>query len=332
MTYNVQDLFLRTAFPIDPEHLATLSDSHWALLAEPDRELKPLSKLKAIAQVIRNEHPDCVCLSEVGGAAALENFNDHFLAGEYLPFITPGSSGRGIENAFLLKRSLPVTATIASHREWPVSFKYLHEEDREAYAVTALIAEHYDLGHPAERRLSRDIPVLHLRDAQGRCFLSVVTVHLKSGYDPLGIDPGGQKQRAAEVEALIGIYAKVRAERGPEHPVVVAGDFNGNASRDETAPEFLPIYAETDLEDALYLAGVPRYERHTHLTFFGRKAAARQLDYVFLSKALHGRVVPAGTYVHRYAEGGGELVEPFSLRDRALLPSDHYPVVCTLEV
>lgn len=332
MTYNVQDLFLQTAYQIDPEHTETLSDSHWALLAEPDQELKPLSKLKAIARVIRDEDPDCVCLSEVGGASALNDFNQIFLAGDYLPFITPGSSQRGIENAFLLKKGLPMTASVVSHRDWPIAFKYLHEEDPAAYAVTALIAEYHDLGHPEDRRLSRDMPVLHLYHRQGRCCLSVVAVHLKSGFDPHGFDPGGEKQRAAEVQALIAIYARLRQERGAEHPVVVAGDFNGNASREGTAPEFLPIYAETDLEDALYLAGLPRYERLTHVTFFGRKTTARQLDYVLLSKSLHGRIVPGGSYVHRYAEGGNALMEPFSFRDRDLLPSDHYPVLCTLDL
>ena len=332
MAYNVQDLFLQTAYRIDPAHTESLSDSHWALLAEPDQELKPLSKLKAIARVIRDEDPDCVCLSEVGGASALNDLNQIFLAGDYLPFSTRCSSQRGIENAFLLKKGLSMTASVVSHRDWPIAFKYLHEEDPAAYAVTALIAEYHDLGDPRDRRLARDMPVLHLYDRQGKCRLSVLAVHLKSGFDPHGFDPGGTKQRAAEVQALIAICDGICQEHGAEHPVAVAGDFNGNASRDGTAPEFLPIYAETDLEDALHLAGLPRHERLTHVTFFGRKTTARQLDYLFLSSSLHGRLVAGSAYVHRYAEGGNPLMEPFSFRDRDLLPSDHYPVVCTLDL
>tara|TARA_R100000306_G_scaffold54193_2_gene51294 strand:- start:90382 stop:90612 length:231 start_codon:yes stop_codon:yes gene_type:complete len=63
------------------------------------------------------------------------------------------------------------------------------------------------------------------------------------------------------VKALIAIYQKLKAEKSDDHPVIVAGDFNGNASRDDTAAEFLPLYEATDLEDALFLAGRPRYER-----------------------------------------------------------------------
>lgn len=334
MTYNVQDLFLQTQFPLKPEYLQSLSDREWALLAEPDHELKPLSKLKAIAQIIAAEDPDCVCLCEVGGLAALRTFNEVFLAAAYTPFLAPGNSERGIESGFLLHKRLAMTANVVSHREWPVPFEYLHEEDKDAYAVTALVAENYDLGDPARRKLSRDIPVLELYDRQGADLLSLVLVHLKSGYDPLAVDPGGQRRRAAEVRALLEIYRKLRRDKGEAHPVVVTGDFNGNASRQDTWPEFLPLYQETDLEDALQLVGAPRHERHTHVTFYRGETAARQLDYVFLGKSLHRRVVPGEVYVHRYGcpEDEQEMMIPFSFRDRSLLPSDHYPLLCSFEL
>ena len=158
--------------------------------------------------------------------------------------------------------------------------------------------------------------------------------HLKSGYDPQGFDPGGQKRRAAEVKALIAIYQQLKAEQSNDHPVIVAGDLNGNALRDHTWVEFLPLYKATDLEDALFLAGIPRYERHTHMTFCGRTASAKQLDYIFLGLSLHQRLVPEETYVYRYVydEDGSEMLAPFSFRDRDLLPSDHYPVVCVVEL
>ncbi|WP_416398903.1 endonuclease/exonuclease/phosphatase family protein [Allohahella sp. A8] len=332
MTYNVQDLFLQPAFPIKPEYLHTLSDEHWAMLGEADQELKPLSKLKALAQIILREDPDCVCLCEVGGPTALSNFNEFFLSGAYVAYLIPGNSDRGIESGFLLKKSLPFTAELQTNRHWPVPFQYLHEEDPEAYAVTALMAEAFNLGASEKRRLSRDIPVLHLYDPQGTCILSVMLAHLKSGYDPQGFDPGGQKRRAAEVQALIAIYHKLKAEKSNDHPVIVAGDFNGNASRDDTWAEFQPLYEATDLEDALFLAGLPRYERHTHMTFYGRTASAKQLDYIFLSKSLHQRLIPEESYVYRYVydEDGSEMLAPFSFRDRDLLPSDHYPVVCVV--
>src|SRR5690606_14084139 len=221
LTYNVQDLFLQPAYPLKPDYLHELSDEHWALLGEADQVLKPLSKLKAIAEIIRREDADCVCLCEVGGLVALRNFAEHFLADAYSPYLVAGNSERGIENGFLLKKSLPFTATLTSHRDWPVHFKYLHEEDPEAYSVTALIAENFNLETPETRKLSRDMPVQALYDSQGRSLHSVMLVHLKSGFDPNGFAPRGQTRRAAEVRALVGISRSLRAEKGEDHPLIV---------------------------------------------------------------------------------------------------------------
>ncbi|MAM88852.1 MAG: hypothetical protein CME36_16230 [unclassified Hahellaceae] len=70
MTYNIQDLFLQPALPIKLEYLHTLCDEHWAMLGEADQALEPLSKLKALEQIILNEDPDSVSLCEVGGLTA----------------------------------------------------------------------------------------------------------------------------------------------------------------------------------------------------------------------------------------------------------------------
>ncbi|GAA3956361.1 hypothetical protein [Allohahella marinimesophila] len=65
-------------------------------------------------------------------------------------------------------------------------------------ALSPFMAEASNLCVSEQRRLARDIPVLHLYDPQSTCILSVMLAHLKSGYDPQGFDPGGQKRRAAE--------------------------------------------------------------------------------------------------------------------------------------
>ncbi len=56
-------------------------------------------------------------------------------------------------------------------------------------------------------------------------------VEAKSGFDPDGIDLKGQVRRRAELRALVEAHARLQSELGPLVPVVVAGDFNGNASR-----------------------------------------------------------------------------------------------------
>ena len=72
MTYNVQDLFLQTAFPIKPEYLLRLSDEHWAMLGEADQALKSVGQLEVLAHIILNDDR-IVCLYEVGSRSVLSN-------------------------------------------------------------------------------------------------------------------------------------------------------------------------------------------------------------------------------------------------------------------
>ena len=94
------------------------------------------------------------------------------------------------------------------------------------------------------------------------------------------------------------------------------------------------IYEKTDLDDALEVAGVEPLERISHITYYGAEGHASQYDYILLPKALHPRLLTAGTYVHRYryAEDAAVIQMPGSMRARWELPSDHYPVVCTLDL
>lgn len=333
LLFNVQDLFLRLAFPIGSADLEGLSEVEWAQLAPRDQPLKPLFKLRGLAAVVRAEQPDLIMVCEAGGLESLANFSRLFLADEYQALATPGISERGIDTGFLLRRGLRLAAQLLSHADEPVSFRYPHEVDPAGHEVTAAIASTLDLGLPESRRLSRDIPELRLFEAGAtQPSLVVLLAHLKSPLDYDGIDPGGAARRAGEVRTLLKIRDGVRQDLGEGVPIVLAGDFNGRAARPETAPEFAPIYQETDVVDVLELACREPHERITQITYFLDEGHATQLDYIFLPKALHGALDVAQTFVHRYrfAEGDGEVQLPGSLRDRRLLPSDHYPVVCVL--
>ena len=109
---------------------------------------------------------------------------------------------------------------------------------------------------------------------------------------------------------------------------------NGRAARLDTAPAFVPIYRETDLKDALDIAGRSLHDRVTHLTFAPGVTNASQLDYILIPRALHASVVTEETYVYRYCFDGewDEIDIPTSLKERSYLPSDHYPVVCVIDV
>ena len=338
MQFNLQDFFLRLGFPLDPHDLIGLNEAEWQLLGNGDVPNKPLAKLRAIARVIADEGPDVLLLAEVGGRQALVDFVRLFLDGAYDVFFESGNSNRGIESAYLVRRCLPVIAEIRSHRHMPVVFQYPHEADPVGLAPTAELAAALPLDPPGKRRLSRDIPELRLFHAVDgkrakQPFLAVLLAHLKSGYDPDGIDPGGAARRGGEAEALHRLLDATRQELAPV-PVIVAGDLNATAARRGTAEEMQWIYAATDLEDALEIAGTDPLDRISHITYYGAEGSASQYDYILLPKALHPRVQKALTYVHRfrYAEDAVVIQMPGSMRQRWELPSDHYPVVCTLDL
>ncbi len=331
LVFNAQDLFLALAHEPRPEDLGRLSDEEWQYFGQGPEKIKPLSKLHGIARMFAEEDPDLACLCEVGGVLALENLNRLFLGQRYHVFLQAGNSDRGIENGFLLKKGGAFDGELHSFKEWPVVFHYPHEIDAQTHAIAAAAAPYLDLGVPHQRRLSRDIPALYLRhDSTLR--MVVLLAHLKSGLDPHGLDPGGGVRRKAELEALVAIYRKLSDEL--KVPVLVGGDFNGKADRDGFTQEFEALYRETDLDDALRVAGRDAHERLTHFTFVKDKILTQQFDYLFLPRALQGRIVAEKTYVYRYRFGTaeGEIMLPFSFRDRNSLPSDHYPLVCVLDL
>ena len=331
LVFNVQDLFLDLAHEPRPEDLVKLTDDEWQYFGRGPEKIKPLSKLHGIARMFEEEDPDLVCLCEVGGLVALDNFNRLFLGSRYEVHLRAGNSDRGIENGFLLKKKTAFQAELHSHKEWPVVFQYPHEVDPHTHAIAAAAAPYLDVGTPQTRRLSRDIPALYLQKG-GQLKLVVLLAHLKSGLDPHGLDPGGTVRRKAELQALVDIYKKLSKEMGV--PVIVGGDFNGKADRLEFTQEFAALYAETDLDDALRVAGREPHERLTHFTFVKDKIMTQQFDYLFLPKALQGQIVAEKTYVYRYRFAGAEaeIMLPFSFRDRNSLPSDHYPLVCVLDL
>lgn len=326
MVYNTQDFFLHLAHEPRVAELAELSEAQWQLLATGSQPIKPKAKLEAIAQMLKDEAPDVIALCEIGGRLSLERFNRLFLGNRYHVFLNEAYSDRGIDTGFLLAKSSGWLAELETHKDWPLAFQYAHEQDPSAYPLAAAAAAYLDLGLPDDRRLSRDIAALHLRKPSCPSF-SLLMCHLKSGLDVNGIDPGGQVRRAAELKALLSIYKRVGEQR--KNPVLLAGDFNGNASREGTAKEFEPLYAETDLEDALYLAGRSKHERLTHFTYTRGQIETQQFDYLFVPKAFAPHLCKDKTQVYRYRfqDDRQEIELPFSFRDRNLLPSDHYPLV-----
>lgn len=335
MQLNAQDLFVRLAYPVGPRDLEGLSEARWQQLGETDLPLKPLGKLRALARLFDEVRPDVVCLNEVGGPESLEVVTRLFLDAAYQPYIVRGNDERGIDNGFLLRKDLGLEAELVSHRDWPVPFTYPFEDDPVAYFVTAELAKAADLGTPQSRKLSRDAPELRLsRPGAATPCLTLVSVHVKSMRDAEGVDPRGLTRRGAEIRAVTEIYQAIKAELGAAHPIVVAGDFNTNAGEVDTAPEARILYERTPLRDVLALTAREPYERITQLSYHRDDISATQLDYVFLSPELQPALDHARSMVYRYRfeEDAKEIELPLNYRERGALPSDHYPVICVVDV
>ncbi len=299
-----------------------LSEGLWQRLSSSIYSMKPLQKLKDLARAILEINADVLFLCEIGGRESLENFNKYFLNSEYSCYLIEGNSERNIDVGYLVRKKLAWNGDLLTNKNRLIHYIYPHEKQS---AETNYIAP--TTGH----KLSRDAAELRLfiQDRE-KPFLILLMTHLKSRLDPDGIDPGGFERRQAELGTLLKIHQELR-DQFPTVPQIVAGDFNGNASRNKTDSEFQQLYQLTELEDVLEIMAVPAEKRST---FFQVKAPhrvdARQLDYCFLTPELKSKLTSASVY--RYKDGNGwDLEYPEKIEEKQKFPSDHSPLVFEIE-
>jgi hypothetical protein len=257
-------------------------------------------------------------LCEVGGAESLQNFNELFLKGTYSPVLIEGNSDRNIDVGFLVRKNLGFYFDLLSNKNRPIHFWYANERDQTPKKNT--------------NKFSRDVAELRLfKNDREKPFLIVLHTHLKSRLDKDNLDPGGVERRRAELKALIEIYCEIEKTH-PETPILISGDFNGNASKTGTDEEFQDIYLKTAWEDALELAQIPPTERATFYQVRNNsKADGRQIDYCFLSPTSLPYFNKQSCRVLRYKdEYGLELGIPNSMDAKDALPADHYPIAFEL--
>ncbi len=311
--FNAENLFLLFEQEIPPHYLK-LNEAQWQKLSNPNCENKPLAKCIEIAQLIRANTPDIMMLCEVGGLESLKNFNRLFLEDQYYIALLEGNSDRHIDVGFLIKKQTDYYFDISTNKNRPL------------LPTTALA--------PASAQFfSRDCAELRLfKKNKDEPFLAILLTHLKSRLDPEKIDPGGTERRSAELRTTIQIYKELRQQH-PGLSILLCGDMNGYAGRQNTDAEFLPLYQETDLEDILELANVTIDKRST---FYQIKNSARvegkQIDYCFISGNLKNNLLKDSIEVYRFKDQFGFAIdEPKTLFDKSKLPSDHYPLFFTLE-
>jgi len=303
-SYNVLNLFENVGKhvpdPDNPGRLKKISD------ARPKEDWS----LREQGKVILENDLDIVTLAEVENIAALRDFNERFLEGKYEVHLIEGNDERGIDVAFLIKKGLPLEIEQRTHKD-------------EAWIDPTL-------GGGPRPLFSRDLAALIVR-APGKArplFLSFGT-HYKSKRDRDG-DPESNILRAAQVERSAEIIARYRAEFGENVPVMLAGDFNGEVGKD---PAFKPLFEAAGLTDAFDASpNTPsQNDRVTH-TYHPRGSATHygQMDAVLVSKGLRGAVKKAEVYRYRNADGTVRPV-PATYEERSKNPSDHFPVIVTLD-
>jgi endonuclease/exonuclease/phosphatase family metal-dependent hydrolase len=317
--FNVENLFLFLDL-WSGQDLKQMNDQEWKKVSSSLTPNKPLKKVWALADTLRDINADIIMLNEVGGEESLRNFAKHFLQDAYVPFLKEGNSTRGIDVGYLIRKELAVKPILISHKNRQINFLYPHE--------------HVTPGGGKSHYFSRDVAELRLfAPNENSPRLVVMLVHLKSKLDPDNIDIGGKKRRAAELKTLVDLYNEVRRELNHKVPVVVAGDFNGIAYGQGLEPEFQYLHDNSDLVEVLEVAEKPQEERFSQIQVLnGGRNFPVHIDYIFVSPELRGKILKEETGIYQFKNELGQRIPlPQTLDDRERLPSDHYPLVLTLQ-
>lgn len=314
---NAENLFLLLdkQLPIPFNHL---SETEWQKYSASIYTNKPLNKLNRLKSYFFEMDPDIILLAEVGGEESLRNFNQFFLDDHYRVALIEGNSDRSIDVGFLIHKRVPSHFNIMTNKDLPINFWYPHE--RKAPGLPS-------------HKFSRDVAELHLFDQNmNKPYFIFLLTHLKSPLDPDGIDPSGALRREAEFNTLLTIYKKL-SNQHPQVPIAVCGDFNGNATRVHTDPEFKELYPTTDLEDVLEIAKVLPEERLTYYPLkSGTLLPGKQIDFALLSNHAKNYLDTDQTYVFRYDISlRGRPLGPQTVDEKQGLPSDHYPIYFKLK-
>lgn len=326
MLLNAENLFLLSDQKLKAEHLK-LDQHAWSKLSTSVYENKPLAKLFALQNLVKEVDPDILLLCEVGGSESLQNFNSLFLEDRYSPALIEGNSDRNIDIGFLVRKNIGFYFDIITNKNKLLNFLYPHERQSAETGYGSKVAKSLP-----SHKFSRDAAELHLfAQDREKPFLIFLLTHLKSRLDPDGIDPQGFERRQAELNTLLEVYSDLEKKFHGEVPIVVAGDFNGNASRVKTDPEFAAIYQRTSLEDVCTLAKISPDKTATFYQVGRQSTEGKQLDYCFLSEKTQSYLVPDSVHIYRYKGPRGLVLDaPNSIEEKMSLPSDHYPVIFEL--
>lgn len=286
----------------DGRAMAEMTEPLWQLSNAGMLDNKPLDKTRNLASTILGINPDIIFLTEVGGLESLKNFNQHFLNGAWTPLLLESNSDRGIDMGYLVKG--PWECTLTSHRDEP-------------------------LPHSKYTKFSRDVLALELK-LDGKVWFHTLLVHLKSKLDKNREDFEGRTRRAVEVHGVSQVISRM----DPAVPMLLGGDFNGDARWPSPEPEFLPLYHWVDLKDVVSFSHIPEDDRFSYVYFrAGNQRVVQQIDYLFVNEAAQKLLVPQSVVFPRYVTADGRpLPVPVNVAQKRLLPSDHFPLYAEFDL
>lgn len=321
---NCENLFLMSDEPLSASDLL-LDEESWQKKSTSIIANKPLAKTKWLRDIILQESPDICLLSEVGGLESLQTFNRLFLNDLYTPMLIEGNSDRHIDVGYLVRKGLPFYFDILTNKNRSINFNYPREIELASKSGRRL----------QSHKFSRDVAeLICFKQSPDRPFFISLLTHLKSRLDPEGLDPNGFLRRRAELEACVSLYLEINKKHSGLVPVLLAGDFNGNASAWNTEREFTALYDQTDLQDICALAQIAPPQNFTfYQASRGAITEGKQIDFCFASPSLQKLIDRKSIQVYRYKDlQGNSLSPPQHFEDKLLLPSDHYPLTFEIEI
>ncbi len=301
-TFNLENLFIKEVLP-------EYENPHF---------FKSIEKVEALKLVFNDIDADIYALQEIGFIESLVYFNEKYLGSKYEVFHKKGNSSRNIEIAFLVKKETlkeyELNVELINHYKQKIESPYTEDE---VYYLE-------QKGFKDNFKLSRNLLELSLIKDNSH-IASLFNCHLKSARDETGLDFKSNKRRKSELELCVKII-----ENQARKLSVFLGDFNGNASANQTEKEFSALY-EHGYQDVLKRSDYPLEYRATFFAFSKKKRVPIQLDYAFLKEENLKYV--SSPMIYRFKNDlGRPRPFPKSRYDVLKSPSDHYPLVFTLEI
>lgn len=293
LIWNLQDLFIFLD-KYHEENINEITEPKWQLLSSSLKANKELSKVRDIANLIKNLDFDLCLFTEIGGKESLDNLNKFFLNSNYTVIHHDSNSDRGIDLGAIVKN------------EYVSCIKHKFHNDK-VFARGALQVE------------------IHLDSSNKfRFFLT----HLKSKLSKAS-DFEGRSQRANEVKKLCEIYAKEK--RKNDIPTFICGDFNGVINGADTEVELEHFEKSQGLVDIFEHLGRNTFDRGTY-TYFNKQGALNlmQLDYAVCEQKWRDLVQKSSSVID--FEGNYRSSIEVSRAQRFKSPSDHYPIQLELKI